>query len=88
MLTFQENRPQIEDTRGDITLPIARSFWRKDFVTAALLAVTGFFALGYGAIVLTGDSSPTAIMWPADAFALCLMLRYARDWRQRILMLA
>jgi len=47
----------------------------------------GFFALGYGAILLTGDSSPTAIMWPADAFALCLMLRYAGDWRQRILIL-
>ena len=43
-------------------------------MTAALLAAVGFFALGYGAILLTGDSSPTAIMWPADAFALCLML--------------
>ena len=74
--------------RGKGIFEVTRPFWRKDFVAAALLAATGFFALGYGAILLTGDSSPTAIMWPADAFALCLMLRYASDWRQRILMLA
>ena len=61
--------------------------WRKDFVIATLLAVTGFFVLGYGAILLTGDKSPTAVMWPADAFALCLMLRYTSNWRQRIVML-
>ena len=64
------------------------SFFRKDFLAAALLATVGFFVLGYGAILLTPPASSTAIIWPADAFALCLMLRYARDWRERGVMLA
>jgi len=69
-------------------LPAAGSCFHKPFLVAALLAAVGFFTLGYGAILLTGDSSPTAIMWPADAFALCLMLRYASNWRQRAIMLS
>ncbi|MBW8707743.1 MAG: hypothetical protein JF627_00465, partial [Alphaproteobacteria bacterium] len=44
--------------------------------------------LGYGAIRLTPESSPIAIIWPANAFALCLMLRYGRSWRDYSLMLA
>ena len=64
------------------------SFFRKEFIAAALLAAVGFFALGYGAIRLTPEGSSTAIIWPADAFALCLMLRYARGWRERAVMLA
>lgn len=64
-----------------------RAFFRKDFIAATLLASLGFFVLGYGAIRLTPAGSPTAIIWPADAFALCLMLRYARGWGERALML-
>ncbi|HYS45010.1 MAG TPA: MASE1 domain-containing protein, partial [Rhizomicrobium sp.] len=63
------------------------SFFRKEFVAATLLAAVGFFVLGYGAIRLTPEGSSTAIIWPADAFALCLMLRYASGWRQRAVML-
>jgi signal transduction histidine kinase len=69
-------------------VPVAASFLRKDFLVAAFCATAGFFALGYGAILLTPQGSPTAIIWPADAFALCLMLRYARGWRERAVMLA
>lgn len=68
-------------------MPATGSFFRKSFLVAALLAAVGFFALGYNAILLTPDGSSTAIMWPADAFALCLMLRYANGWRERAVML-
>jgi signal transduction histidine kinase len=63
-------------------------FFRKEFIAATLLAAIGFLVLGYGAIRLTPEGSSTAIIWPADAFALCLMLRYARGWRERAVMLA
>ncbi len=69
-------------------MPAAESFFRKDLLVPALLASLGFFILGYGAIRLTPPGSSTAIIWPADAFALCLMLRYARLWRERALVLA
>ena len=68
-------------------MPAARSILCKEFVAVALIAAVGFFLLGYGAIRLTAGQSPTAIIWPADAFALCLMLRYARGWRERVVML-
>ena len=64
------------------------SFFRKEFVTAALVASAGFFLLGYGAIRFSPPESSTAIIWPADAFALCLMLRYARGWGERSVILA
>jgi signal transduction histidine kinase len=66
----------------------AESLLRKDFLAAALCATAGFFLLGYAAILLTPDDSSTAIIWPGDAFALCLMLRYARGWGERGIMLA
>jgi signal transduction histidine kinase len=64
-------------------MPVLRPFLRTDFVAAALCATFGFFALGYCAILLTPEGSSTAILWPANAFALCVMLRYARGWRER-----
>jgi signal transduction histidine kinase len=57
-------------------------------LAATLLAAVGFFLLGFGAIRLTPQGSPIAILWPANAFALCLMLRYGRGWRDYSLMLA
>jgi signal transduction histidine kinase len=60
-----------------------RRFWR-----AALALTIGFFALGYAAILVTADASSTAILWPGDAVALCVMLRYARGWGQNAIMLA
>jgi signal transduction histidine kinase len=57
-------------------------------LAATLLAAVGFFLLGFGAIRLTPQGSPIAIMWPANAFALCLMLRYGRGWGDYCLMLA
>ena len=86
LLTFQGESDPIPPVIGGVRVP--GSFFRKEFIAAALLAAVGFFALGYGAIRLTPEGSSTAIIWPADAFALCLMLRYARGWRERAVMLA
>jgi len=69
-------------------VPAANSLLRRDFLIASLLAAVGFFLLGFGAIRLTPQGSPIAIMWPANAFALCLMLRYGRNWRDYSVMLA
>jgi signal transduction histidine kinase len=38
----------------------------------------GFFALGYVAILLSRQGHAIAVVWPATAFALCLVLRNAR----------
>ena len=54
------------------------SSFRKSFLAAAFVAAAGFFVLGYGAIKLTPEGSSVAIIWPADAFALSLILRYAK----------
>jgi signal transduction histidine kinase len=67
---------------------VAASFLRRDFLTATLLTGLGFFVLGYSAILLTPPGSPTAIIWPPNAFALCLMLRYGRGAREYCVMLA
>ncbi|MBN9544628.1 MAG: MASE1 domain-containing protein [Alphaproteobacteria bacterium] len=53
-------------------------------------AVTGigFFLLGYGGITLTGHGRMIALIWPANAFAVCMMVRLSRSRLQDILMLA
>ena len=55
-----------------------------------LSAVTGigFFLLGYGGIVLTGHGRMIALIWPANAFAVCMMVRLSRSRLQDALMLA
>ena len=68
-------------------MPATGSFFRKSFLAATLVAAAGFFVLGYGALRLTPEGSSVAIIWPADAFALSLMVRYARGWRERSAML-
>jgi signal transduction histidine kinase len=72
---------------GGYFLSATTPFLRRDFVAATFWATAGFFALAYGAILITPPGSPTAIIWPADAFVLCLILRYARGWRERSVML-
>ncbi len=53
-------------------------------------AVTGigFFLLGYGGLLLTGHGRMIALIWPANAFAVCMVVRLSRSRRQDILMLA
>ncbi len=59
----------------------------SEFLTAALAAAAGFFALGYGAILIMPPSNSAAVIWPATAFAACVILRYARGWTERAVML-
>ena len=72
---------------GDVLLAAGFAF-RRDFVAASIVASGGFFLLGYGAILLMPADSPTAVIWPGNAFVLCLMLRYARNWREYAIILA
>jgi len=87
LLTFQGESALSGDLSEGSWVPAPGSLFRKSFLAVAALAAVGFFVLGYSAIHLTPDGSSTAIIWPADAFALCLMLRYARGWRERAVML-
>ena len=64
------------------------AFLTRKFLLATLAASLGFFILGYGVIPLKPDASPTALIWPANAFVLCLLLRYARGWRAYTFMLS
>ena len=63
-------------------------FIRKELAWATLAAALGFFVLGYGAILIMPKANSAAVIWPATAFAACVILRHARDWRERALMLA
>jgi len=89
LLTFQGESDPIPALGlfGGCCVPATGSFFRKSFLVATLVAAAGFFVLGYGAIRLRPEDSSIAIIWPADAFALSLMVRYARGWRERSAML-
>lgn len=54
----------------------------------ALIMVLGFFALGYAGILLSRQGHAISAIWPATAFALCLVLRNARGRADIIWMLA
>ena len=61
---------------------------RREFLAAAFVAAAGFFVLGYGAILVMPPGNSAAVIWPATAFAACVILRHARDWTERSVMLA
>lgn len=63
-------------------------FFRKELVWATLAAAIGFFVLGYGAILIMPKANSAAVIWPATAFATCVILRHARSTGERALMLA
>jgi signal transduction histidine kinase len=54
----------------------------------ALAMAGGFFALGYGAILISRQGHAIAAIWPATTFALCLVLRNARSSADSAWMLA
>jgi signal transduction histidine kinase len=60
----------------------------REFLAAAFTAAIGFFLLGYGAILIMPKGNSAAVIWPATAFAACVILRYARGWNERAVMLA
>ena len=62
-------------------------FLTRRFLLATLAAGVGFFVLGYGAILLMPKANSAAVIWPATAFATCVIVRHARDWSRRSVML-
>lgn len=47
----------------------------------------GFFLLGYGSLQLTGHGRMIALIWPANAFAVCMIVRQSRSRLQDVSML-
>ncbi len=63
-------------------------FADRNLLVATAVTGLGFFLLGYGAILVMPKANSAAVIWPATAFAACMILRHARGWRERGLMLA
>ena len=52
------------------------------------LTGVGFFILGYGGLLLSSRGHMIALIWPANAFAACMLLRLSRSRIEDSLMLA
>jgi signal transduction histidine kinase len=65
----------------------ARADWQR-ILWQSLLTGLGFFVLGYGGIQTTGHGRMIALIWPATAFAVCMMVRLSRSRIQDLAMLA
>jgi len=61
-----------------MTLAQGRTAPGRAFV-ATLLTGLGFFILGYGGILLSGHGRMIALVWPASAFAVCMIVRLSRS---------
>jgi signal transduction histidine kinase len=64
-----------------------RTDWPR-MVWQSLVTGAGFFLLGYGGILLTGHGRMIALIWPATAFAVCMIVRLSRSRLQDAVMLA
>src|SRR6185312_17445686 len=64
-----------------------RNDWQR-VLWQSLLTGLGFFLLGYGGIQATGHGRMIALIWPATAFAVCMIARLSRSRRQDLAMLA
>ncbi len=53
----------------------------------ALITGAGFFLLGYGGIQISGHGRMIALIWPANAFVVCMMVRLSRSRFQDLAML-
>ena len=47
----------------------------------------GFFILGYGGILMSGHGRMIALIWPATAFAVCMIVRLSRSADEDLAML-
>ncbi len=59
-----------------------------DALWLALIAGCGFFLLGYSSVLLSGPAPTVSLIWPASAFAFCLLLRFSRSRAQDAIILA
>ena len=66
----------------NLSSPAARFAW------LSAIAFVSFLLLGTGAILIMPPANSAAVIWPATAFAACLILRNARGARERVAMLA
>ena len=64
-----------------------RNDWRR-ILWISLIAGAGYFLLGYGGIRISGHERMIATIWPATAFAVCMIVRLSRSRRQDLAMLA
>jgi signal transduction histidine kinase len=55
---------------------------------ATLATSLGYFLLGYGVTATMPPVNLATVIWPATAFAACMILHQARGWRERLAMLA
>lgn len=61
---------------------------RSRMLWQSALTGIGFFLLGYGGFQLTGHGRMIALVWPANAFVVCMIVRLSRSRLQDVLMLA
>ena len=54
----------------------------------AFLTAAGFFLLGYGGMVVSGHGRMIGLIWPATAFAVCMIVRLSRSRKMDLLLLA
>jgi signal transduction histidine kinase len=59
----------------------------RKFLLATLVTGLGFFILGSGAMLLMPRANSAAVIWPATAFAACMIVRQGRGRVQRAIML-
>jgi signal transduction histidine kinase len=69
-------------TRVDGRIDWPRLLW------LSLITGAGFFLLGYGGIRITGHGRMIALIWPANAFVVCMIVRLSRSRLQDIAMMA
>jgi signal transduction histidine kinase len=63
-----------------------RNDWPR-ILGIALITGAGFFLLGYGGIQISGHGRMIALIWPANAFVVCMMVRLSRSRLQDLAML-
>ena len=54
----------------------------------AFLTAAGFFVLGYGGMYLSGHGRMIGLIWPATAFAVCMIVRLSRSRKMDLLLFA
>ena len=54
----------------------------------AFLTAAGFFALGYGGMTISGHGRMIGLIWPATAFAVCMIVRLSRSRKMDLVLLA
>src|SRR3569832_1193273 len=73
---------------GTCMIQVAGRDDRSRMLWQSAVTGIGFFLLGYGGLQLTGHGRMIALIWPANAFAVCMIVRQSRSRLQDVSMLA